>query len=318
MAHSISFRATTVTYRDQDMCGRFVSARQRQELLDEFRVDRDRVTKDLAPDYNVAPTDPVYAVLTRADGEDGGPARPGEGAPGGQPARELRLVRWGLVPSWAKDPSGGGRLINARAETVAVKPSFRSAFARRRCLIPADGYYEWRPLGGTDRGRPRKQPYYIHRADGGMLAFAGLYELWRDSALPADHPGSWLWTAAIITTRATDDLGRIHDRMPMVIGPGRWEEWLDPAAGDPDSLLNAMMPAASSGLEVRPVSTAVNSVANDGPGLIAPVAEGGPGEEAAAPKQPAGAPAAAAQAGAGSAGARPRAGLRGQADGTLF
>ncbi|HYZ56884.1 MAG TPA: SOS response-associated peptidase, partial [Streptosporangiaceae bacterium] len=136
------------------MCGRFVSARQRQELLDEFRVDRDHVTEDLAPDYNVAPTDPIYAVLTRAahaDGEDGGPPRRGDGAParhgeggagGGQAARELRLVRWGLVPSWAKDPSGGGRLINARAETVAVKPSFRSAFARRRCLIPADGYYE--------------------------------------------------------------------------------------------------------------------------------------------------------------------------------
>jgi putative SOS response-associated peptidase YedK len=312
------------------MCGRFVSARQRQELLDEFRVDRDRVIEDLAPGYNVAPTNPIYAVLTRAahaDGEDGrprrhggsAPLRHGEGGPGGgQAVRELRLVRWGLVPSWAKDPSGGGRLINARAETVAVKPSFRSAFARRRCLIPADGYYEWRSLDGINRGRPRKQPYYIHRPDGGTLAFAGIYELWRDSSLPADHPRSWLWTAAIITTRATDDLGRIHDRMPMVVAPGCWEEWLDPAADDPDRLLGAMMPAASSGLKVRPVSTAVNSVANDGPDLIAPVAEGGPGKGASAPGEPAGAPAAAEQGGAGSAGARPRAGLRGQADGTLF
>jgi putative SOS response-associated peptidase YedK len=296
------------------------------------------VTEDLAPGYNVAPTSRIYAVLTRAahaDGEDGGQprrrdsapprqedspaARHGEAGPGaGQAARELRLVRWGLVPSWAKDASGGGRLINARAETVAVKPSFRSAFARRRCLIPADGYYEWRPLGGTDHGRPRKQPYYICRADGGVLAFAGIYELWRDSSLPADHPRSWLWTAAIITTRATDDLGRIHDRMPMVIGPGRWEEWLDPAAGGPDRLLDAMMPAASSGLTARPVSTAVNSVANDRPGLIAPVTEDGAGEGAAAPEEPAGALAAAGQAGAGCAGARPRAGLRGQAGGRLF
>ena len=187
-------------------------------------------------------------------------------------------MRWGLVPSWAKDRSGSARLINARAETVAVKPSFRSAFARRRCLIPADGYYEWRPLGGREHGRPRKQPYYIHRADGQGMAFAGIYELWRDAALPDDHPAARLWTAAIITTRATDDVGWVHDRMPMVVSPGHWDEWLDPAAGDADSLLTVIIPAASDGLETRPVSTAVNSVANDGPDLITPLAaEAGPG-----------------------------------------
>jgi putative SOS response-associated peptidase YedK len=250
------------------MCGRFVSARQRQELIDEFLVERDQVIRDVVADYNVAPTDPIYAVITRASGEEAG-------APA---ARELRLVRWGLVPSWAKDRSGGARLINARAETVAVKPSFRSAFARQRCLIPADGYYEWRALGGREHGRPRKQPYYIHRADGQGMAFAGIYELWRDAALPGDHPAARLWTAAIITTCATDAVGWVHDRMPMVVGPGYWDDWLDPASGDADRLLEAITPAAFDELETRPVSTAVNSVASDGPDLITPlVAEGEPG-----------------------------------------
>jgi putative SOS response-associated peptidase YedK len=248
------------------MCGRFVSARQRQELIDEFLVERDQVDRDVAPDYNVAPTDPIYAVLTRA-GREARDVPPGPGQ-----CRELRLVRWGLVPSWAKDRSGGARLINARSETVAVKPSFRSAFARRRCLIPADGYYEWRPLGGREHGRPRKQPYYIHRADGQGMAFAGIYEFWRDAELPGDHPAGWLWTAAIITTQATDHVGWVHDRMPMVVSPVHWDEWLDPATGDADNLLKAITPAASDDLETRPVSTAVNSVASDGPDLITPLA----------------------------------------------
>jgi putative SOS response-associated peptidase YedK len=243
------------------MCGRFVSARERQALIDEFGVDRDEVTSELALDWNVAPTDSIYAVMTRAprDQRDG------------PLARELHTVRWGLIPSWAKDLSGAGRLINARAETVTVKPSFRSAFARRRCLIPADGYYEWRALASPDGGKPRKQPYFIHRADGTGMAFAGLYELWRDQSLPSDHPKAWLWTGTIITTTATDEVGWVHDRMPMVISPDRWAEWLDPAPADADRLLHAMAPAAADALETRPVSTAVNSVRNDGPDLIAPV-----------------------------------------------
>ena len=257
------------------MCGRFVSARERQELIDEFLVERDEVTRDVAADFNVAPTDPIVAVLSRRP-------RKSPESPESPPVRELHLVRWGLVPSWAKDPSRGARLINARAETIAVKPSFRSAFARRRCLIPADGYYEWRPLGGREHGRPRKQPYYIHRADGQGMAFAGIYELWRDRALPDDHPQARLWTAAIITTQATDDVGWVHDRMPMVVSPARWADWLDPAAGDADSLLRSITPATSERLETRPVSTAVNSVAADGPELLTPLpesaAEAVPGE----------------------------------------
>jgi len=279
-----------VIHQDEDMCGRFASARKRLELLEEFRVQRDRVTESLEPDYNVAPTKKVYAVLTRAAKSaakqephpagsspgDPSPASTGRGAPqsgdDGREARELRVLRWGLVPSWAKDTSIGSRLINARAETVAVKPSFKRAFARRRCLLPADGFYEW--LVVTDQGRAAKQPYYIHRPDGGGLAFAGVYELWRDAAFPDDHPDAWLWTATIITTSATDDVGRIHDRMPMVIEPAGWTDWLDPAMTDPGELQHLLQPAVSGGLASYPVSMAVNSVRNNGPELITPLTSG--------------------------------------------
>jgi putative SOS response-associated peptidase YedK len=209
------------------MCGRFASARKRQELLEEFSVQRDRVEEDLRADYNVAPTKPIYAVLARRPAGDEEPADGGAG--GGETLRELRVVRWGLVPSWAKDISIGSRLINARSETVAVKPAFRRAFARHRCLLPADGYYEWEKAG--DPAKPQKQPYFIHRKDGGVLAFAGLYELWRDKSVPDDDPRAWLWSATIITTRAEDEIGRIHDRMPMVIEPaGRTGSTPRPAA----------------------------------------------------------------------------------------
>lgn len=261
------------------MCGRYASARKRIELLEEFAVERDRVTEPLEPDYNVAPTKPVYAVLTRRprgtgeqdDDGDAGRRAAGTQAAGSQQAgeaRELRVVRWGLVPFWAKDRSIGSRMINARAETVSVKPAFRGAFARRRCLLPADGYYEWyRPAGDA---KAAKQPYYICRQDGGPLAFAGLYELWRDRAVPDDHPDAWLWTATIITTSAPDELGRIHDRMPMVIRPDLWADWLDPGNNDTGELQGLLAPAVSGELISYPVSTAVNSVRNNGPGLIEP------------------------------------------------
>jgi putative SOS response-associated peptidase YedK len=285
------------------MCGRFASARKRQELLEEFDVQRDRVAEPLRPDYNVAPTKPVYAVLTRRQKDGEAPAgRAGDGAQpaghrpdgehsdgpqaGGSAAlRELRVVRWGLVPSWAKDISIGSRLINARAETVAEKPSFRRAFARHRCLLPADGFYEWvtnDPKTG-DPGRPRKQPYYIHRADGGVLAFAGLYELWRDKDVPDDDPAAWLWTATIITTRAEDEVGRIHDRMPMVIEPSRWADWLNPDATSPGEVHGLLSPATAVHLTSHAVSTDVNSVRHNGPGLIEPLA-GVVGPAGAAPR----------------------------------
>jgi len=254
------------------MCGRFVSARKRLELLEEFGVERDSVAAspdpEPAPDYNVAPTKRIFAVLERPARED-------------QPqARELRVVRWGLVPSWAKEASIGGRMINARAETVAVKPAYRRAFAKRRCILPADGYYEWQPV--SDGGKKRKQPYFIYRTDGGALAFAGIYELWRDESVPDDHERAWLWTAAIITTQATDDVGQIHDRMPMVITREHWADWLDPANTEPGQLHAAMLPAMAGGLTSHPVSMAVNTVRNNGPELIKPLESADSSAEASA------------------------------------
>jgi putative SOS response-associated peptidase YedK len=264
------------------MCGRYASARKRIELLEEFRVERDRVGEPLQPDYNVAPTKPVYAVLTHGSRPAGGNQADAAAASGA--AREMRVVRWGLVPSWAKDRSIASRLINARAETVASKPAFRRAFAHRRCLLPADGYYEWQRADAGHGGV--KQPYFICRGDERPLAFAGLYELWRDpqgsersrggagarapegTELPQDDERPWLWTATIITTSAPDDLGRIHDRMPMVVQPDRWSDWLDPEGDDPADLMPLLAPAASAGLISYPVSTTVNSVRNNGPRLI--------------------------------------------------
>ena len=177
----------------------------------------------------------------------------------------MRTVKWGLVPFWAKQATGGAKMINARAETVAVKPAFRRSFAKRRCLIPADGYYEWK----------NKKPFYIFRTDGGDLAMAGIYELWRDASVPEDHENAWLWTASVITTAATDDVGEIHDRMPMVIEPELWADWLDPENTEVSQLQAAMVPAMKGAITSYPVSTAVNFVRNNGPELIRPLPTGG-------------------------------------------
>src|SRR2546430_7217722 len=188
------------------MCGRYASARKREELLAEFRIERDRVDESLEPDYNVAPTKPVYAVMTRGSR--------GSGDSGPQDvARELRAVRWGLGPSWAKEISIGSRMINARAETVDSKPAFRQAFTRRRCLLPADGFYEWQQVAGNRT--TRKQPYFIHRADGRVLAFAGIYEIWRDKSVPGDHPAAWRGPATIRPPRAEDSVGPVPHPMPI-------------------------------------------------------------------------------------------------------
>jgi putative SOS response-associated peptidase YedK len=253
------------------VCGRYASARSRIELLEEFSVERDRVDEPLKPDYNVAPTKPVYAVMTRrsrANSRDDGKDATDSAKPDAEPApaRQLRVVRWGLVPSWAKDISIGSRMINARAETVSEKPSFRKAFASRRCLLPADGYYEWQPPPAGSKGP--KQPYFICRPDHGVLAFAGIYELWRDRSMPKDDPAAWLWTAAVITTTAPDELGEIHDRMPMVIAAASWADWLDPDNTDAADVRALLAPAATTGLISYPVSVAVNSVRNNGPELV--------------------------------------------------
>jgi putative SOS response-associated peptidase YedK len=283
------------------MCGRYAASRSPDDLVEEFEVERVEAAVRLEPDYNVAPTKDVYAVLTAVPREPDAAAgaqdarqvdqvdRAGP-AGAGQPVRQLRVLRWGLVPSWAKDPSIGSRLINARMETVADKPAFRRAFARRRCLLPADGYYEWYSAAGaadgpsaarTRSGRPRKQPFFITPSEGGVLAMAGLYEFWRDRTAGPDGPAAWLTTCTVITTQAQDAVGRIHDRMPMLVEPDRFGSWLDPTVTDPELLRSLLVPAAPGRLDAYPVSSAVNDVRNNGPGLVLPLpADPGP---AAAP-----------------------------------
>lgn len=250
------------------MCGRYVSTRSADDLVAEFDAlfDLSSGAVELPPDHNVAPTKDVYAVVERAD-----PPPPGHGE--NATHRELRIMRWGLVPSWAPDRSIGSRLINARLETLAEKPVFRRALATRRCLLPADGYFEWRAVAtGTDRAgrRTTKQPYLIRPKDGGVLAMAGLWERWRDRARPRDDPAVWLETCTVITTVAEDALGHIHDRMPVFVPRDRWGAWLAPAAAD-SRQLKALFTPEPGRLVAVPVSTAVNDVRNNGPHLVKPL-----------------------------------------------
>ncbi len=175
------------------MCGRYASSRKPEDLVEEFEVVESRVETPLPPDYNVAPTKEVYAVVERPPSErglpDGSSPASSETAIDRAPVRQLRTLTWGFIPSWAKDPKIGNRMINARMETVAEKPAYRRAFAARRCLLPADGYFEWYPTEElTAAGKPRKQPFFIRPKDHGTLAMAGLYEIWRDPELAEDDP----------------------------------------------------------------------------------------------------------------------------------
>lgn len=220
------------------MCGRYASSRGAQYLVDHFDVE-EPPEQSLPPSWNVAPTDPVHVVAVRHD------------------RRRLAVARWGLVPSWKTDTKGASRLINARRETVTTTPAFRSAFARRRCLVPADGYYEWTSDGG------RKQPWYLTSRDAAPLAMAGLYEVRKDD------DGAVLWTCTVITTSAPDELGRIHDRAPLLVPPADWTRWLDPFVTDPGADL--LVPATAGVLEAWPVDRAVGNVRVDGPHLVEPV-----------------------------------------------
>lgn len=248
------------------MCGRYASSRSSDRLVDEFEVEQVDVREKLEPDYNVAPTKDVYAVLSRPPSSD-------RAAPA---IRRLRVLRWGLVPSWAKEPGIGNRMINARVETVTDKPAYRRAFAARRCLLPADGFYEWYPTSQRGKsGKPLKQPFFIRPADGSGVSMAGLYEIWRDSSKDRDDPEAFRWTCTVLTTQATDDLGHIHDRMPLLVHPEHYAAWLDPTTPDPSRMLDALAPAlpGSGGkLEAVAASTEVNDVRNNGPQLVEPVA----------------------------------------------
>ncbi|EGX55625.1 hypothetical protein SZN_31939 [Streptomyces zinciresistens K42] len=245
------------------MCGRYASTRSPQDLVQLFEVTEWRPEETLAPSWNVAPTDEVWAVLERA------PRGAGEDAPA---VRRLRPVRWGLVPSWAEDVKIGARLINARVETVHEKPAFRRAFAGRRCLLPADGFFEWDAVEDTATGKVRKQPYFIHPDDGRVMALAGLYEFWRDPAVKdGDDPAAWLLTCTVITTEATDAAGRVHPRMPLALAPGDYDAWLDPGHRSADGLRALLAPPAGGHLTARRVSPAVNSVRANGPELLTEV-----------------------------------------------
>jgi putative SOS response-associated peptidase YedK len=234
------------------MCGRYVSVRSDGDVLAEFDAV-DATGGDTAPaDYNVAPTKPVRVIVNR-------PLRDARGVPAAGATRQLRVVSWGLVPSWAKDRTIASKLINARVESVTSKPAFRRAYAKRRCLVPADGWYEWR-LRDTAEG-PRKQPMYMTPSDAHGLAFAGLYEFW-------GPPGQTLTTCTIITAAAQGALAEIHDRMPLVLASHAWTRWLDPSVTGPDDLLAPWDEVAGEHLELRPVASTVNSVENNGAELI--------------------------------------------------
>lgn len=226
------------------MCGRFASAMDADGVMRLFVVD-DRQTEDLPPRWNIPPTEPVFAVTEHAQ------------------RRVLVTFRWGLVPHWAEDPSVGARMINARGESVADKPAYREAFAKRRCLIPADGFFEWKKLADK-----RRVPYFVHRSDGQPMAFAGLWASWR----PKDDPdGERLLTCTIVTTKANDKLAGIHERMPVVLDPDVWDLWLDRSMDDTDRLADLLHPAESDAVTAYQVSPDVGNVRNDHPGLVEPV-----------------------------------------------
>lgn len=238
------------------MCGRYATTQTSASLNRAFEVDLANSFVELEADYNMAPTKLAPVVIGRRSAELSDTERP---------QRELLTARWGLVPSWAKDPSIGNRLINARSETIAEKPAFKKAFAKHRALVPADGYFEWYAGDAAVKGA-KKQPFYIVPKDGSVLAMAGLYEFWKNAV--ADE---WVISYTIITTTAEDDLGHLHDRMPMFVEPDGFDSWLDPSPQSPEQLLELLVPAAPGRLDAFPVSTAVNNVRNNGPELIVPL-----------------------------------------------
>ena len=285
------------------MCGRYAASRRLEDLVEEFEVDATEGAgpgddpADAREDFNVAPTKSVPVVLERrprpvegatgdvpdeqaaeASDEDGDATADAavEAAPDpapGEPVRWLRLLHWGLVPSWAKEKSVGNRMINARVETILDKPGFKRAALTRRCLVPADGWYEWQksPTETDAKGKPRKQPFFMSPVAGGSIAFAGLYEFWRDPAVHPDDPAAWLTSFTIVTTAAEPGLDVIHDRMPLVLPQDRWDAWLDPDVTDPDDVRALVEPPVPGRFVATAVSTRVNAVSNNGAELLEPV-----------------------------------------------
>lgn len=217
------------------MCGRFTQRKDTAQIAEHYGVSEDFF--QVTPRYNIAPTQVIAAINQK---------------------RQLVGFKWGLIPSWAKDPAIAHKLINARAETLQEKPSFRTALSKRRCLIPADGYYEWKKEGGG------KQPYLFHRRGDALFSLAGLWEEWRAT------DGEIIQTCTIITTEPNELAGTVHNRMPAILKPHDEALWLDPAARVPD-LVQLLGPYAGDDLEMYPVSKAVNSPGKDEPELAEPL-----------------------------------------------
>src|SRR5262245_45105348 len=235
------------------MCGRFVSSSSAEAIAEYFGATF--AGESLGENYNVAPTNDVYGVVADSDGK-----------------LRLEVFHWGLIPVWAKDRKIGAKMINARAETLSEKSAYKGIFGKRRCLIPMDGFYEWKagtPDGPkTAKGKPAKQPMYFESADGETLAVAGLWTAWRDPA--AGEKGEWLHSTTVITTSANSTMSPVHDRMPVILPQCLWAEWLDPENHDTDRLGELLLPAGDDVLTVHPVSNDVNNTRNNGPDLIEP------------------------------------------------
>jgi putative SOS response-associated peptidase YedK len=217
------------------MCGRFARYSLSRELERIFNAHP--ATFEIQPSYNVAPTQEIPVIVQQED------------------ARHIKKRRWGLVPFWAKDTSIGSRMINARVETLTTKPSFKAALKHRRCLIPANGFYEWKGKAGS------KQPYYFHLPSGEPFAFAGLYEIWEDKEAP---PGAGPYkSCTIITTEASDSVKDVHTRMPLILKPEAYDEWLDPDIKEPGRIEEILNKGGVRDLERYPVSKLVNQVGNN-------------------------------------------------------
>jgi putative SOS response-associated peptidase YedK len=223
------------------MCGRFTLTRSAAEIAAHFGLGP---LPELAPRFNIAPTQEAPIVRVRSSGQ-----------------RVLELRRWGLVPPWAKDVAVGARMINARVESVAERPAFRDALRRRRCLVPADGFYEWQGRTG------RRRPHHLALPDGGLFAIAGLFERWLGPG------GEAVDSFTLLTRPAQGAVAALHDRMPLIVDPAGYPAWLDRAASDPAALLAALPEALGARLVARPVDTRVNDVRNDDPACLAPARE---------------------------------------------
>jgi len=224
------------------MCGRYSLNSPAEVLIDHFQIEED-LGEELSPRYNVPPGTDCPVVGQAPEGH-----------------RKLRMLRWGLLPSWAKDPRMAYKMINARAETVASKPAYRAALRKRRVLVPCDGFFEWRKEGGG------KQPYFLHAADGKPLAMAGIWERWKDPGGEAE-----VFSFSVVTTEASPDIAEIHHRMPVLLAPDAWDLWVDRGVQDPEAVQGLLVPAPEGTLAFHPVSKRVGSVKNDDPELLEPV-----------------------------------------------